>query len=248
MATSINGFTFTASTNNEGTFITLIAHKEDATGVKTVVFKLSPTEANNLHELIDNNCKVAKDRRKEIKKGDREEEKWPENEPSPSATPADTLTISSAPSKSGDSLASTPKKKVESSIRRSGTGVTPVGSRTTVSGELPRRTATASKPWTSPSFAPRQIANSVDNWVCEVRCSEADGDVEALVKRIVEVLNEPVPISEGRYKSCSYTELEDATAGINYSFHWTSEHPEFPGIYPLVGMLNTLDEQVGGWA
>ena len=66
------------------------------------------------------------------------------------------------------------------------------------------------------------------------------------MKKVVAVLNEPVPISKGRYTTYSYTEFKDTEASILHSFHWASEHSDFPGIYPLVGMLNTLEERNGG--
>ena len=63
MATSINGYTFMASANGEGTLITVIAHKDDSGGGKTEVFKFSIAEANDLCDMLKYNCKLAKDRR-----------------------------------------------------------------------------------------------------------------------------------------------------------------------------------------
>lgn len=279
MATSINGYTFSASTNNEGNFITLVAHKDDDEGRKTEVFKFSTAEANNLCDLIRNNCKTAKDRRKAVKKGEREEEKCHDKAGSTGATPATSSTTSSSPSKSAGSSASTPPKKEESSRKKSGTGVTPAGSRQMVTGDTPKKPekpyvgptydgvppgfpagvthtfpaakhpiATIRKPWAIDEAGIRTICHTGDRWACRFSADDNPTDsLSELLQAVVTVLNDPVPITEkGRYSIDDQTTFVDTTDHNMYHLHYGKEHPEFPSMYVLVGMLNTYVEQHQG--
>lgn len=71
MATSTNGFTFTAAIDAKGEQVTLVAHKDDHEGKKTEVFRLTPDEARALVGLVQANVDAAKNRRKAIRKATR---------------------------------------------------------------------------------------------------------------------------------------------------------------------------------
>lgn len=83
---SDNGFTFTASVGAKGEQLTLVAHKEDHEGRKTIAFTFDANDAKRvlgLVELLKGNLDTAHRRRKAIRKAKHEAHQGTSRGPSP---------------------------------------------------------------------------------------------------------------------------------------------------------------------
>jgi transposase len=74
VATSTNGFAFTASIDKAGESVTLVAHKDDHEGRKTEVFHFAPEQVSLLTTLLIGAVGTAKERRKAIRRAAKEAE------------------------------------------------------------------------------------------------------------------------------------------------------------------------------
>ena len=67
-----NGYGFNVSITADGEHLTLVAFKDDHEGRRNHVFNLTPESAKWLVQLIEANCRNARDRRKAMRRAERE--------------------------------------------------------------------------------------------------------------------------------------------------------------------------------